>query len=44
MTVEVVTASDEVVRVSLVRGKPAADLDALRAVAPAVLPRRHARV
>ncbi len=30
MSIEVVTASGEVVSVSLVRGKPVADLDALR--------------
>ncbi len=30
MTIEVVTASDEAVRVRLVRDKPIADLDALR--------------
>ncbi len=30
MTIEVVTASDEVVSVRLVRGKPVADIDALR--------------
>ncbi len=30
MTIEVVTASNEVVSVSLVRGKPVADIDASR--------------
>ena len=30
MTIEVVTANDEVVSVRLVRGKPVADIDALR--------------
>ena len=30
MTIEVVTANDEVVSVRLVRGRPVADIDALR--------------